>query len=118
MVDLIIQSYTIKESLTTFCYPSKVEKVLLLGETSKVQTLMDLHFLRPFEYKNHIFRGWSVCMCVCESVCVSVISITKKQITAETSNKVFYDCIIRRCYLKLFIKIGEKLYVQRHTKEF
>ena len=40
---------------------------------------------------------------VCVYVCVSVISITQKQITAETSNLVFYICIIYRCYLKLFI---------------
>ena len=51
-------------------------------------------------------------------LCVSVISINQKQITAETSNLVFYICIIYRCYLKLFMKIGQKLCVQGHTKEF
>ena len=59
-----------------------------------------------------------VCVCVCESVCVCVtfISITQKEIVAETSNLVFYICITYRCYLKLFIKIGQKLYVQGHPK--
>ena len=78
---------------------------------------MDLHVLRYPEPENHIFSKWSVCMCVCvcvsetvclcvrASVCVSVISITQKQITAETSNFVFYICIMYKCYLKLFIKI-------------
>ena len=71
---------------------------------------MDLHVLKPSESENNIFSVWSVC--------VSVISITQKQITAETSNLVFYICIMRRCYLKLFMKIAQKLCVQGHTKEF
>ena len=58
------------------------------------------------------FLAFSLCVCVC----VSVISITQKQITAETSNFVFYICITYRCYLKLFMKIGQKLCVQGHTK--
>ena len=57
-------------------------------------------------------------MCVSVSLCLSVISITQKQIKAETSNLVFNISIIYRCYLKLFIKIGQKLCVQGHTKEF
>ena len=81
---------------------------------------MDLHVLRPPEYENHIFSEWSVCVCVCVCLyaCVSVISITQKVITAETSNWVFNISIIYRCYLNLFIKIGQKLCVQRQTKEF
>ena len=57
-----------------------------------------------------------VCVYVCACVCVYVISITQKQIAAETSNVVFYICIVHRCYLKHFIKIGQKLCVQEHTK--
>ena len=43
------------------------------------------------------------------AVTSTVINITQKQLTAETSNLVFYICIIRRCYLKLFMKIRLKL---------
>ena len=68
---------------------------------------MNLHILRSPESENHSFRVWSACMCVCVSMCVSVsvISITKKKITSETSNLVFYICIMYKYYLKLFIKI-------------
>ena len=65
---------------------------------------MDLDGLRFPESENHIFGVWSVC--------VSVVSITKKQLTAETSKLVY------RCDLKSFMKIGQKLCVQGHTKEF
>ena len=51
------------------------------------------------------------------SVCVSVISITQKQITAETSNLVFNIRGIYRYYLKHFMKIGQKFCMQGHTKE-
>ena len=43
---------------------------------------MDLRVMRTPESKSHIFSVWSVCMYVC--VCVSVISIAQRQITAET----------------------------------
>ena len=75
---------------------------------------MDLHVLMSPESENHIFSVWSVYMCVC----VSVISITQKQITAESSNLAFYICVIGRCYLKLFMKIGQKLCAQERTEEF
>ena len=52
------------------------------------------------------------------SLCVSVISITLKQITTEASNLVFYICIMYRCYLKRFIKIGQIICIQRYTKIF
>ena len=39
-----------------------------------------------------------------QCVCVSVISITQKQIIPDTSNLIFYFCIMYRCYLKLFYK--------------
>ena len=58
-----------------------VEKVLFLGQVYEMVILMDLHRLKIPESKNYIFSAWSVCMCVF----VSVISITEKQITAETS---------------------------------
>ena len=44
------------------------------------------------ESENHIFSSWSVC--------VSVVSITQKQVAAETPNLVFYICFICKCYLK------------------
>ena len=58
------------------------------------------------------FRAFGLRVYVC------VISITQKEITAESSNLAFYICVIGRCYLKLFMKIGQKLCVQGHTKEF
>ena len=53
---------------------------LSLTQIFEMENMMDLHVLRSPESVKHIFRGWSVC------VCVSVISLTQKQITAETSN--------------------------------
>ena len=53
---------------------------------------MDLHVLKSPESENHIFSVWSVCMSL--YVCVSLITITQKQITVETSNLAFYICII------------------------
>ena len=41
--------------------------------------------------KDHFF------IIVILSVCVSVFSITQKQITAKTSNFIFNICIIYRC---------------------
>ena len=60
--------------------------------------------------------GLSLAFGLC--VCVSVIGIFQKQITAESSSLVFYICVIYRWYLKLFIKVGQKLCVQGHAKEF
>ena len=85
---------------------------MFLGQIFEVEILMDLHVLRSPESEKHIFSKWSAC------VCVTFISITQKQNTAETSNLVFYISIMYRCYLKLFIKIGQKLCVQGHIKEF
>ena len=58
---------------------------------------MDLHVLRFPESENHIFSVWFVCMCVRVSVCVCVpvIRITQKQITAESSNLVFLQLYLR-----------------------
>ena len=63
---------------------------LFWGQIFEMEILNDLHVLRTPKSENHIFSVWSVCMCVCVCACVSVISITQKQITAETSNLVFY----------------------------
>ena len=43
--------------------------------------------------------------------------ILKKSYFIIIKRKSFYD-LKKRCYLKFFIKIGQKLCVQRHTKEF
>ena len=72
---------------------------------------MDLHVMRSPESENHTFRVGSVW-----HVCVTVISITQKQITVETSNLIFYICITYRCYLRIFIKMGPKFCEQEHTK--
>ena len=55
-----------------------VQKVLFLGQIFGVKILIILHVMMTHESEIHIFSVWSVC------VCVSVISITQKQITAET----------------------------------
>ena len=85
-------------------------KIILGGQTFEMEILMDLHVLRSPDSENHIFSKWSLCMCVCVClcVCVSVINLTQKQIIAESSNLAFYIWVIGRCYLKLFIKIGQK----------
>ena len=62
-----------------------IEKVLFLGEIFEMEILMDLHVMRAPESENHILSIWSVCMCIC----VSVISITQKQITAE--HQIWYS---------------------------
>ena len=93
---------------------------IIFGQIFEMEILMDLHVLRSSKSENYISSGWSLCMCVCVSACVSVsvISITQKQITAETSNLVLNISIIYRCFLKYFMKIGQKLCVQGNTKEF
>ena len=50
-------------------------------------------------------------------VCESVISITQKQTIAETSYLILYIFIIWRSYLKLFMKIGQIICVQRHKNK-
>ena len=50
----------------TFSYLFVVEKVFILGQIFDVQILMDFHVLKSFEFENHIFSSWSVCMCVRE----------------------------------------------------
>ena len=83
-----------------------VEKGLFLSQIFKIEILKDLHVLRAPVFENHIFSGWYAC------VFVPVNSITQKQVIAETSNMAFYICAIGRCYLRLFIKIGQKVCVQ------
>ena len=63
---------------------------------------MHLHILRSPESENHIFS-----VMVYVYVCISVISITQKQTTSETSNLILCICIICRWYLKLFVNIGQ-----------
>ena len=48
----------------TFSDPYMIEKVLFLGQIFEMKILLDLHVLRAPESKNHIFSGWSVCVCV------------------------------------------------------
>ena len=60
----------------------------------------------------------SACVSVYVSVSVSVISITQNQITAETSNLVFYICIMYKCYLKLFIKTDKNSVYRGRQKNY
>ena len=62
-----------------------VEKVLFWGQIFEVKILMDLHALRfPQPQNQNILR----------LVYVSVISVTQKQIIAETRNLLFYISIM------------------------
>ena len=45
------------------------QKVLLLGHIFGTDIFLGLHVLRYPESKNHIYNGWSLCVCVCLSVC-------------------------------------------------
>ena len=101
------QKFTIK-GFVTFYYPCMVDKVLFRDQIFEIEIFMDFHVLRFSEFENQTLGVGSV----------SVSSISPKQIILEISNLVFYICIIYRCYLKLFIKIGQRLWVLRHKKGF
>ena len=76
-----------------------------------MEILIDLHVLRTPKSEKHIFRiGLYVFLCM------TVISINQKQITAETSNLIFYILIICRCYLKVFMKIELTLCTEAHKR--
>ena len=62
---------------------------------------MDLRVMRTPDSENHIFNVHSVCLCV--SVCVSVISITQKQIIAETSEFGILDLYHIQMLLEPFL---------------
>ena len=57
------------------------------------------------------FLADDLCACVFlfMSFCLSVISITQKEIIVVVPNLVFYIYIVCRCYLKLFMKIGQTI---------
>ena len=84
-------------SFTVF-YPYIVEKVFFFCQTFKIAILMDFHLLRSREYENRVFSNYSVC--------VPLISITQKQIIAETRNLVIYICMKCGCHRKRFMKMG------------
>ena len=100
------------KSFFSFSSPYMIEKIFLY-QIFKMNILMDFQVLRSLEYEKSHFQRL-----VCVYLCVSVISITQKQVTAESSNMAFYICNICRCYLNFFIKTGQKLCVQGHTNEF
>ena len=72
----------IKKKNATISFPvyyfllPKVEKVLLLGQIFEMEIFMDLLAFRSPEYKNHIFSGWFVWVCVR----MPVISITQNKL--------------------------------------
>ena len=71
----IFENIYIIPVIFTFSY-LRVEKELFWGQIFKLEILIDLHVLKSSESESHIFSVWSAC--------VSVISITQKQITAES----------------------------------
>ena len=54
---------------------------------------MDLHVFRSPETEITVLAV-DLSLPVCVRICLSAISITQKKVTAETSNLVFYICII------------------------
>ena len=74
-----------------FLLPISRESIVW-GQIFEMEILTDLHVLKSPESENNTFSVWSVCMYVC--ICASAISLTQKLITEETSNLVFYICII------------------------
>ena len=104
-----------------FTYTCNGRESIVLGQIFKMEILMDLYVIRAPESENHILTfGLCVRVSVCISACVSVFSYQhySKKFTSEISNLVFFISIMYRCYLKLFIKIRQKLCLQRHIKEF
>ena len=59
-----------------------VEKVLYLSQIFEMESLTVLQIFKDSESENQIYSNWALSLCVC----VSVISITEKQITVESSN--------------------------------
>ena len=94
-------------SLLSLTY-AMVEKIMFWDQIFKLEILIELHITSSPESKNHIFSVWSVYICVCICACYQHNS---KQITPETLNLILHICIIDRFYMKLFIKIEQKLCV-------
>ena len=91
-----------------FLLPIYWKKVLFWGQD------FEMEICRFWETLNSkiTYLTFGLCVFVCLCVCYQHNS---KQITAEISNLVFYICIIYRCFLKLSIKIRQKLCEQGYT---
>ena len=89
-----------------------------MGQIFEMEILTDTHVLKSLVPQNHVFSGWSVFVYVSMWVyfCVPVISINQTQIIAGTPNLVVYVRIICSCYLKLFMKIGQIVCIQKTQK--
>ena len=87
-------TFELTRFLITFSY-RKLKKALFLGSLFMFSGLLNpkIIFLALCLY---------VCVSACVCLCVTIISITRNQITEESSNLAFYICIIGRCYLKLY----------------
>ena len=88
-------------------------KPFFLNQTFEMVIFKVLHAFKITESKNHIFSVWTACKCLC----VYYKHIPKK-ITTVISNLVFYICMIYSGYLKLFMKIGQKICVHWLAKEY
>ena len=78
-----------------------VKEIIVFGSNYRNRDFNGFVFEVPWIWKSH---SQAAVLCVCP-------------VSAETSNLVFYICIIF-CYLKQFKKLGQIICIQRHTKEF
>ena len=111
---LVLTCYRLKKGRATFFRPETIVASFLHVTVFLPKVLFN-HSKYCFGVKFSKWRFWSIykirvpkntflTVDLCVSVC---ICITQKLITAYASNLVFYICIIHRCYLKLFMKIGQ-----------
>ena len=60
--------------LIILIYLCTTENALFWGQIFEMEILMDLHFFRSSEFKNHIVKGWSVCGRVLSSKLKNLLS--------------------------------------------
>ena len=88
----------------------------MYGKDCNVFGLIFEDFDRFTHFKFHRIRKSHIKdLCVC--ICVTVISITQKQVMAETANLIYYTSIIWRCYSKLGT-IRQTVCLEGYAKKF
>ena len=86
-----------------------ISQIKYYSETQifEIETLMDLHVLKPSESENYVFSSWIMRVCI--------ISTSQKQNVAENANFVFFLYVMHRYLMKLFIKIEQKVCAKKYT---